>query len=90
MGWNEEDDEDYVITEDDVREFEKLSKEIKEVILESCPNSGGDKSLRVVLIAPTFFVFYGCMFGVPLFWLYHTKTMATTELSAKIIRNRVS
>jgi hypothetical protein len=28
MGWNEADDEEYVITEDEKREFEKLSKQV--------------------------------------------------------------
>jgi len=28
MGWNETDDEEYVITEDEKREFEKLSKQV--------------------------------------------------------------
>ena len=32
MGWDEDnEDDDYVITEDDVREFQKLSSQIKEV-----------------------------------------------------------
>ncbi|XP_074640220.1 vasculin-like protein 1 isoform X2 [Tubulanus polymorphus] len=30
MGWNEADDEEYVITEDDMKEFQNLSKQVKE------------------------------------------------------------
>lgn len=30
MGWNEADDEEYVITEDEVKEFQNLKKSVSE------------------------------------------------------------
>ena len=29
MGWNETDDEEYVITEDDMKEFQNLTKQVR-------------------------------------------------------------
>ena len=37
MGWNEADDEDYVITEDEVKEFQNLKKNVSRLEVVQLP-----------------------------------------------------